>query len=253
MIEVRNLGKRFGSKWAVHHLNLKLKEGEIYGLLGPNGAGKTTTLRMIANLLDPTEGEIEVGGLKAQEAPLEVKRKIGFLTGNTALYDRLTPREMLRFFGQLHGMKRDLLEERIEHLKGELDLGDFLDRQSATLSTGQRQRVNIARALIHQPEILILDEPTSGLDIISADFILGTIRENAEKGRTILFSTHILAEIELLCDRIGILHRGHLIEEGTLSEILEKTKKESLANAFLSLIEEAEEAQETGKEKESER
>ena len=236
VIKVRKLGKNFGQKWAVKGLDLSIKKGEIYGLLGPNGAGKTTSLRMIASLLEPTEGRIEVAGIDPLKSALEAKKKIGFLTGNTGLYDRLSPQEILRFFGKLQEMKRPHLNERIEQLTEELDLGDFVKRPCGTLSTGQKQRVNIARTLLHEPEILILDEPTSGLDIISADFILRTIKESTSQGKTVLFSTHILVETELLCDRIGILHQGELASEGTLQELLKETDSDTLASAFLQIV-----------------
>jgi len=237
IVETVSLGKQFGSKWAVQDLHLSISRGEVYGLLGPNGAGKTTTLRMIAGLIQPTQGEVQVLGKKPHQAPLEVKRSLGFLTGSTGLYPRLTPVEMLKFFGKIHGIPQAKLKQRIEQLVEDLDLHSFAKQQCGGLSTGQKQRVNICRALLHEPTLLVLDEPTSGLDIISANFILEAIRRCKAEQRAVLFSTHILAETELLCDRIGILHQGSLTREGTLAELLEETESPNLASAFIRIIE----------------
>lgn len=239
LLEVRGLGKRYGDTWAVRDLNLSIHRGEVYGLLGPNGAGKTTTMRMLAGLLEATTGTVQIDGHDPRKQPMEAKRLLGFLTGNTRLYMRLTPIEMLTFFGKFQEWPRPKLKARIAQLTEELGLEEFASRPCGTLSTGQTQRVNIARALLHEPRLLILDEPTAGLDIISADFILQAIRRCQQEGRAVLFSTHILAETELLSDRIGILHKGHLTLEGDLPAILAKTGTESLAKAFLHSVQSA--------------
>lgn len=235
-LKTRGLGKRYNDFWALQDLNLSIPSGEIYGLLGPNGAGKTTALRMMAGLLTPDTGHVWIDEQEPHLAPLHVKRYLGFLTGNTKLYQRLTPKELLKFFGDLQEMPAAKIQERIERVTEELGLHEFLNKPCGALSTGQTQRVNIARALLHDPAILILDEPTSGLDIISADFILQVIQRCRQQQKTVIFSTHILAEVEILCDRIGILHKGHLVAEGRLDELLEQTQTRSMAEAFLALL-----------------
>ncbi|MEM1007719.1 MAG: heme ABC exporter ATP-binding protein CcmA [Myxococcota bacterium] len=239
-LTLERLGKCFAGYWAVRDLSLSLHAGEVYGLLGPNGAGKTTTLRMIAGLITPTEGEIRFGCEETPTEPRAHKRDIGFVTGSTGLYERLTPMETLRFFGRLHQLPSSVLEARIREMVERLGLGDFQAQACGTLSTGQKQRVNLARALLHDPPLLILDEPTSGLDILSAEFILETIRSCCAQGKIVVLSTHILSEIELLSQRIGILFQGRLLVEGTLQTLLEQTETTSLAQAFLALIHQAE-------------
>ncbi|HAA55432.1 MAG TPA: ABC transporter ATP-binding protein [Myxococcales bacterium] len=246
IVEASGIGKRFGDHWAVRHLGLQIRQGEIYGLLGPNGAGKTTTLRMIAGLIEPDQGDVRVAGADPRNNPMEVKKKIGFLTGTTGLYARLTPIELLTFFGKLQEIPKKTLKDRIDQLIEDLGLGEFCKQLCGTLSTGQTQRVSIARTLLHNPQLLILDEPTSGLDIISAEFILNAIRTAKSEGRTVLFSTHILVETELLSDRIGILHKGTLAKEGTLDVLLEETGQTRLADAFLKVIEESQQHERQG-------
>ncbi len=235
-LKAEGLGKRYNEFWALRDLHLHVQEGEIYGLLGPNGAGKTTALRMMAGLLTPDEGNVWLDNKEPSVEPLHVKRVMGFLTGNTKLYQRLTPLELLRFFGQLQEMPAGRLAERTEQVVNDLGLQEFLKQPCGTLSTGQTQRVNIARALLHDPSIVILDEPTSGLDIISADFILQVIRRCKQQKKALIFSTHILAEVELLCDRVGIVHRGRMVAEGTIPELTEQTQTQSIAEAFLTLL-----------------
>ena len=242
-LRLRDLGKRFGEKWVVQGVGFTLKRGEVYGLLGPNGAGKTTTLRMIAGLISPDQGGLQLAGVDRDAQPLEARKQIGFVTGSTGLYQRLTPIEILQFFGKLQEIPRKVLERKISELVELLQLHAFAKQHCGTLSTGQKQRVNLARALLHEPPLLILDEPTAGLDIISADFILKTIRQYREEGRAVILSTHILTEVELLCDRIGVLYDGHLAAEGSLRELFEQTKTESLAKAFLSIIERTKQSQ----------
>ncbi|MCB9637902.1 MAG: ABC transporter ATP-binding protein [Myxococcales bacterium] len=233
---IHGLGKCFGTHWAVRDLSLTLRHGEVYGLLGPNGAGKTTTLRMIAGLIEPDEGSLQLSGVDRDTEPLEARKKIGFVTGSTGLYQRLTPLELLHFFAKLHELPKHEAQRRIDELVDVLGLESFSKQQAGTLSTGQKQRVNLARALLHSPTLLILDEPTAGLDIISADFILKTIQKAREDGRSVILSTHILTEIELLCDRIGILLQGKLVQEGTLATLLQNTQTSSLAQAFLKIV-----------------
>lgn len=236
IIQTQDLGKQYGSTWAIRELNLAIHPGEVYGLLGPNGAGKTTSLRMIAGLLQPDTGSVHIAGQAMGPELFQNKKKVGFLTGNTHLYERLTPVEVLRFFGQLHTLPKQRIEERIAYWSDALELHSFRDRPCGTLSTGQSQRVNIARTLLHEPDVVILDEPTSGLDIISAEFILNIVRTCQKEGRAVLLSTHILAEIELLCDRIGIIHQGRMLAEGSLDELLEGSQTQRLSEAFLQII-----------------
>lgn len=232
-VSVNRLSKSYGTGWAVHDISFSIEPGEIYGLLGANGAGKTTTLRMLSTLLQPTSGDAFVCGVSVQADPIQVRSKVGYLTGDTGLYDRLSPRELLTYFGELHGTRRTAIAKRIEWLAEGLGMGELLDRSCGTLSTGEKQRVNIGRALIHDPDVLIFDEATSGLDIVSSQFILEALREEKERGKTILVSTHILAEAELLCDRIGLIHSGRLHAEGTLDELLTKLEVPSLAEGML--------------------
>ncbi len=233
MLFAQGLRKQFASVTAVDGVSLEVHAGEIVGLLGPNGAGKTTTLRMLTGILTPTAGSIVVRGLDVRERPLETKRSIGFLSGDTQLYQRLTPREVLRYFGRLYGLARDFLEQRIGTLLTELEMTSFADRPCRTLSSGQKQRANIARALLHQPEVLMLDEPTAALDVVSGHFIHEAIARERAAGRAVLFSTHIMSEAERLCDRIYLLHEGRIADHGTLTELLARAGCDNLTDAFL--------------------
>ena len=210
------LAKTFGERRAVDGLSLQVPAGEIYGLLGPNGAGKTTALRMIAGLLVPSSGQVQVMGLDVAAEPEAAKAQLGFLTGSTGLYGRLTAREVLTFFGRVYGMPRPAIARRIDELVAErLRIEPLLDRRCEGLSTGEKQRVSLARAVLHDPPVLVLDEPTNGLDVLASRFLRDLVRAERDRGKAIIFSTHYLAEAELLCDRIGLLHRGRLLREGT--------------------------------------
>ncbi len=236
LLEAVNLGKEYGSVEALKRLDLHVHGGEVVGLLGPNGAGKTTSLRMLAGILAPTHGRAAVCGFDTLRSPLDVKQRLGFLTGDTKLYKRLTPREMLRFFGRLHEMDDSLIAERTERLFSHLKMEGFADRQCGTLSTGQQQKANIARTLVHDPPVLILDEPTTALDIVTGKFILDAILQAKAEGRAVLFSTHVMGEAEYLCDRIILIHRGVVKAEGSLMELQEQTGRQALTEIFLSLI-----------------
>jgi sodium transport system ATP-binding protein len=233
MLEAERLVKRFGEVTAVDGLSLRVEPGEVVGLLGPNGAGKTTTLRMLAGILTPTSGTVRVKGLAMRAEPLEAKRSLGFLSGDTQLYQRLTAREMLAYFGRLYGLGEGPLARRIGELIDALDMASFSDRPCGTLSSGQKQRANIARAFLHEPEALILDEPTLALDVVSGQFIIEAIRRERSAGRAVLLSTHIMSEAEYLCDRIVLLHEGKVLDEGGLGEILERAGCDNLTDAFL--------------------
>lgn len=225
--------KSFGAVCAVVELSLSIPSGEIYGLLGPNGAGKTTALRMLAGLLTPTSGNAILAGRPANTPA--AKAHLGYLSGSTGLFARLTPRELLDYFGQIYDLSRAEIRQRTRLLTPALALESILDRRCEALSTGERQRVSIARAVLHDPAVLILDEPTSGLDVLASRFLREFIRGERARGKAIVFSTHYLAEADLLCDRIGFLHHGRLLREGTPAEVRTAAGATSLEEAFLSL------------------
>lgn len=227
---------------AVKGVDLDCKPGEIYGLLGPNGAGKTTTLRMLSTILAPTAGMARIDGIDVKSNPLEVRRRIGFLSGSTGLYPRLTGRETLRYFAELHGLTGDALESSIAKSMDDFDLHDFADGRCESLSTGQKQRVSIARAVVHDPPVLILDEPTTGLDIMASSDMIDFIESRREAGRCVLFSTHILSEAERLCDRIGVVYDGRMLASGTLAALREDTGTEWLEDVFRELVRRADAA-----------
>lgn len=241
MIRVVGLNKVFPNpdgteKTAVDHVSFEVRPGEVYGLLGPNGAGKTTTLRMISGLLSPTDGRVYINDVDVTQEPERVKRAIGYLTANTGLYARLSPLEMLEYFATLYDLPRDRARRRIGELADWLGMGSFLRLRCGALSTGQKQRTNIARALIADPPILVLDEPTLGLDVLSNRVILEFVRTQAEAGKAILLSTHALDEIETMCRRIGLIHRGRLIAEGDLDSLRERSGRQRLSDIFLQLV-----------------
>ena len=224
---------------AVREVELHCRRGEIYGLLGPNGAGKTTTLRMLSTILAPTSGTAEIDGVDVVEDPLEARRRIGFLSTSTGLYPRLTARETLRYFGKLHGIGEGPLEAPVEELVEAFDMGAFADGRCEAFSTGQKQKVSIARAVLHDPPVLILDEPTTGLDILASSAMIDFIESSRARGTCILFSTHIMSEAERLCDRIGVIYGGRLLAEGTLAELQERTGEAWLDGVFKALVREA--------------
>jgi sodium transport system ATP-binding protein len=234
-----NATKTFGTKGAVNTLSLSVAAGECYGLLGPNGAGKSTALLMLAGLLAPTGGIAEVAGYPA--ASLPAKRNLGYLGAGAGLFGRLTPRELLTYFGRVYDLPRARLAERLPELAARLGIGEVLDRRCEVLSTGERQRVSIARAILHDPVLLILDEPTSGLDVLASRFLREFILAERARGKAVLFSTHYLTEAELLCDRVGFLHHGFLLDEGTPAELRGRQGAPSLEEAFLALTQAGEE------------
>ena len=234
-LRAEGLTKRFGAVLAVDQATIQVDPGEVVGLLGPNGAGKTTMLRMIAGILAPDAGSVTVAGMDMATRPLEAKRAVGFHSGDTQLYRRLNAREALAYFGRLYGMEEAHLKARIDELVELLDMRSFCDRPCDTYSAGQKQRANIARAFLHEPELLILDEPTTALDVISGRFIVETIRAESAAGRAVLFSTHIMGEAEYLCDRIALLHQGRIVDHGRLDELLERSGCRNLTDTFLKL------------------
>jgi sodium transport system ATP-binding protein len=236
ILRAQGLVKSFGDVLAVRGVSLTVGEGEVVGLLGPNGAGKTTILRMIAGILAPDEGDVTVDGIPLASDPLAAKQKIGFHSGDTQLYQRLTAREALTYFGRLYSMPEPALSQAIERLIQELEMESFASRPCRTLSAGQKQRANIARAFLHKPDLLILDEPTAALDVVSGRFIVEAILKEKSAGRAVLFSTHIMGEAEYLCDRIALLHEGRIVDQGTLPELLERSGCRNLTDTFLKNI-----------------
>jgi sodium transport system ATP-binding protein len=239
MIQLFNLAKRFAGKngkLAVDRVSFEARPGEIFGLLGPNGAGKTTTLRMLATMLAPTDGSATVAGHDIRKEPAQVRRNLGFLSGDMGLYHRLTPREVLTFFGSLNGMDRDPLRERIGELFRIFSIDEFADTRIDKLSTGMRQKVAIARTVVHRPPVLILDEPTSGLDVPTAHVVEQFILEAKATGTCILLSTHVMEEAEYLCDRIAVIHEGRIQALGTMEELRARTGKHRLREIFLDLL-----------------
>ncbi len=241
MIEAHHLTKTFQDKkrgliTAVGDVSFSCQPGQIYGLLGANGAGKTTTLRMLATLLRPSSGHATVAGFDVEREPQQVRSHVGFLAASTALYGRLTAREMITYFGELDGMDRTAIKARIQHLSQELDMEEFLDRRCDKFSTGMKQKTSIARTLIHDPAVMIFDEPTLGLDVMTARAIVGFVRECRNRGKTVIYSTHIMSEVEKLCDRVGIIHGGRLVAEGTVAELRARFGEQDMEEVFVKAV-----------------
>jgi sodium transport system ATP-binding protein len=242
VIEAVQLAKVFpdrkkGPVRAVDGVSFRCEPGRIYGLLGANGAGKTTTLRMLATILQPTGGTATVAGHDVVREPERVRAKVGFLSTATALYARLTAREIIEYFGRLNGLGEALLRERVDKLVALLEITEFAGRRCDKLSTGMKQRVSIARTMVHDPPVMIFDEPTLGLDVMAARVIVKFIRECRDQGKTVIFSSHVMSEVEKLCDRIGIIHGGRLLAEGTLAELRERTGQPDLEEVFVHIVE----------------
>ncbi|MFO0903102.1 MAG: ATP-binding cassette domain-containing protein [Pirellulales bacterium] len=240
MISIRNLTRTFaapgGEVVAVDDLSLSVAPSEVYGLLGPNGAGKTTTLRMMLGLLAPTQGDVSIMGCCVSRDPRRIKRFIGLVSASAGLYQWLTPREILEYFAAGYGLSEEETERQIARLSDLMELSQFLDRRSATLSTGQKQRVSLARSLIHDPPVVLLDEPTRGLDVVGSQVVFDFVRLLRQTGKAIVVSTHQLDEAERLCDRFGLLFRGRLRYEGTLQQLREQTGRQTLVDMFLGLL-----------------
>jgi sodium transport system ATP-binding protein len=237
VIKAEQLQKYFGAYQAVKNVSFEVKAGQIFGLLGANGAGKTTTLRMLAGILQPTQGSTYIANYNMQTDKLLASKYLGFLTGEMNLFERMTPTEILYFFGNLYEVPSATLRQRVEELISTFQITSFKDKLAGTLSTGQKQRVSIARTLVHNPAAIILDEPTTGLDIMSSELILNFIADAARKeGKAVLFSTHHLDEVERLCDYIGILQYGEMLAVDTPQAIKEKTQQGSLHEAFFKLV-----------------
>lgn len=241
MIEARNLTKTFRDKkrgdiHAANDVSFSVASGQIYGLLGANGAGKTTTLRMLATLLRPSSGSASVAGFDILNESQRVRANVGFLAASTALYGRLTARETIAYFGRLNGLDDLEIRTRTERIADELGMHDFLDRRCDKFSTGMKQKTSIARTLVHDPAVMIFDEPTVGLDIMSARTIVQFVRECRSRGKTVIYSTHIMSEVEKLCDVIGIIHGGKLLAEGTLGNLRERYREHDMEEIFVSAV-----------------
>jgi len=231
---------RRGQFVALDGLSFSACAGEVFGLLGPNGAGKTTALRILSTVLQPSSGTAMLGGFDCVTQPEQVRRQIGFMSANTAVYDRMTAWEMVEYFGRLYGMQPPQLRERMESLFERLQMQNIRDLLGAKMSTGMKQKVSIARAIVHDPPVLIFDEATSGLDVLVARALLDTVAELRDQGKCIIFSTHIMREAERLCDRVAIMHEGRILAEGTLDELHAAHGERDLEDLFFSLIGEQE-------------
>src|SRR5436190_15390287 len=230
MISVDRLSKSFvdlkrGDVAALEFATFDVYPGEIFGLLGPNGAGKTTCLRILSTVLRPTGGQATIAGYDVATHPAEVRACIGFMSGNTGIYDRMTAWELVEYYGRLYGMPEDKLQNRLDEVFTTLQMQDFRDTLGAKMSTGMRQKVSIARTIIHDPPVMIFDEPTAGLDVLVARALLKTIASLKEQGKCIIFSTHIMREVEKLCDRVAIIHRGRILAQGTVRELQERYRQ----------------------------
>jgi sodium transport system ATP-binding protein len=241
MIEARGLSKRFQDKKrgeirAVDNVTFTCQPGKIYGLLGANGAGKTTTLRMLATILEPTDGTAIVCGYDVVEQPEKVRANIGFLSTGTALYPRLSSQELVEYFGRLNGLDEATLKKRVDDIFNRLEMNDFRDRRCDKLSTGMKQKTSIARTLVHDPPVMIFDEPTTGLDVMTARTIINFISECRERGKAIIFSTHIMSEVERLCDSIGIIHDGKLLAEGTVPQLRARYAEHNIEEIIVKVV-----------------
>lgn len=237
MIEVFNLTKKFKETVAVNDISFKVDEGVVFGLLGENGAGKTTTLRMLATMLKPTNGTAVINGYDIIKEPGQVREKIGILFGGeTGLYDRLTARENIEYFGLLNGMSKGEIDSSIELLSKRLEMEEYMDRKTGKFSKGMKQKVALARSIVHNPSIMLFDEPTSGLDVTSVRIVHEFIRELRAQGKTIIFSSHSMTEVEKLCDEVGIINKGILVEISNLENLKNKYEQENLEEIFVSLV-----------------
>lgn len=223
---------------AVRDISFTCQPGRVFALLGPNGAGKTTTLRLIATMLKPTSGSISVAGFDTVKQSQDVRTHLGFLTGNTGLYDRLTPNEMVKYFADLHGLDRATFEAQRDHFFRLLDMEEFANRRIGKLSTGMRQKVSIVRTIIHDPDVIVFDEPTNGLDVVTSRNIVRLIRDCKEAGKTVIFSTHRMGEVSLLSDDLAIVHQGKLCYNGTFEDFKSQMQTPSLEDEFIRLVEE---------------
>jgi sodium transport system ATP-binding protein len=236
MIRVEDLQKRFGSVTAVDGVSFTAEDGMVTGLLGPNGAGKTTTLRMLYALMKPDTGSITVDGIDAVAEPQKAQARLGVLPDVSGLYPRLTAREHIEYFGHLHGLDGDKLRTRIDYLVDTLDMKAIADRRTQGFSHGERTKVALARAVIHDPRNILLDEPTNGLDVMSTRAVRDIIRRFRSEGRCVLFSSHVMQEVSALCDRIIVIARGKIVASGSPDDLRKQTGHQNLEDAFVALV-----------------
>jgi sodium transport system ATP-binding protein len=250
MIQVSNLSKSFtlnrqqkkelgtsqNSVLAVDNISFECSPGKVHALLGPNGAGKTTTLRMLSTIFKPTKGSILIDGIDAVKDPQEARKHIGFLTGSAGLYARLTPNELISYFGELYGVSKSDIDSRKKKLFDLLDMHDFQNKRIGKLSTGMKQKVSICRTMIHDPQVVIFDEPTSGLDVITAENIIQLIRDCKNQGKTVIFSSHIMGEVDLLCDDITIIHKGTILYNDTMDAFRTQQQAPNLTAEFIRIV-----------------
>lgn len=232
----KELGTTDTSVTAVNDISFTCNPGRVHALLGPNGAGKTTTLRMLATIFQPTSGSILINGIDAVKQPQEARHHIGFLTGSAGLYARLTPNELIDYFGSLYEVPKETVHQRKEHLYTLLNMHDFQNKRIGKLSTGMKQKVSICRTMIHDPQVVIFDEPTSGLDVITAENIIQLITDCKNQGKTVIFSSHIMSEVDLLCDDISIVHRGQLLFNDTMDVFRNQMQATNLTAEFIRII-----------------
>ena len=237
-VEVADLHKRYGHHPALRGVSFRVEAGSVYGLLGPNGAGKTTTLRILATLVRPDTGTARVAGHDVTAQPLAVRARLGIVNGGMGLYERLTGRETLAFFGRFYGLEGDRLEEGIAWVDEVLGIGDALDRRVGEMSSGMIQKVIVARAILHKPPVLLLDEATRGLDVFARRALLDFVDDYRRQGKAIVYSTHVLPEAEEICDRVGFIYEGRLLFEGSLDEAKRRWNTASLERAFIRAAEE---------------
>lgn len=244
MIRVQGLTKEFedynGVFRALDDVSFKVGPGEIFGLLGPNGAGKTTCLRILSTVLKPSRGVAEIAGVNVMHDAAAVRRNIGFMSCNTGIYDRMTAWEMVEYFGRLYGLSEEHLDARINEIFDVLQMHEIRDRLGSKMSTGMKQKVSIARTIVHDPPVIIFDEPTSGLDVLVARAVLQAVAALKEQGKCIIFSTHIMREVEKLCDRIAVIHKGRIVDAGTLPELADRHDQPDVEELFFDLIEQRE-------------
>ncbi len=224
---------------AVDSISFTCQPGRVFSLLGPNGAGKTTTMRMLSTIFKPTSGSITIAGVDAIRNPQEARKRIGFLTGSTGLYARLTPDELINYFADLYKVPKEIREERKEHLYNLLGMHEFRGKRIGKLSTGMKQKVSICRTMIHDPEVVVFDEPTSGLDVITAENIIKLIRDCRDQGKTVIFSSHIMSEVDLLCDDMAIIHKGKLLFSGTMDQFRTDMQADNLTAEFIRIVQSA--------------
>jgi sodium transport system ATP-binding protein len=254
MIEVNNLSKTFELSRkqrkemntketqfkAIQDISFSCQPGKVFSLLGPNGAGKTTTLRTLGGILKPTSGSVLINGIDIAKSPNEARKQVGFLTGSTGLYARLTPNELVAYFAGLYGIDKTTAELRKKWLFDLLDMHFYANKQIGKLSTGMKQKVSICRTMIHDPDVLVFDEPTSGLDVISAEAIINLIRDCKKQNKTVIFSSHIMSEVELLCDDLAIIHKGKIIQNSSFEEFKKASPNQSLTESFIEMIKNSE-------------